>query len=449
MSRETPVVLIVDDEPDLCQLLEMTLARMKLSARSVHDLAQAKEQLKQHRYQLCLSDLRLPDGDGIELVEFIQENHPGLPVAVITAHGNMATAISALKAGAFDFVNKPIDLPVLRKLVKSALSLTELGVTPPPESTLAKNQLIGSSPAINELKKTILKVSRSQAPVAISGQSGTGKELAARLIHQSGPRSDKPFIPVNCGSVPEQLLESEFFGHLKGSFTGATTDKEGLFAAANGGTLFLDEVAELPLHMQVKLLRALQEKKVRPIGAREESPVDVRIISATHQDLNQLVKNGKFRQDLFYRINVIELNVPSLRERKTDIPLLVEHLMGKLFRELERVEGPASPAVAADAMEALVNYPYPGNVRELENILARALALCEGEEIHAKDLQLPQPEIADIDQSADLDGALEELERERIIRALEENRFNKTATAKQLGISFRALRYRLKKLEID
>ena len=297
MSK-APAVLIVDDEPDLCELLEMTLARMEVSAESVHDLASARVSLEKQSYRLCLSDLRLPDGDGIELVEHIQRNHPGLPVAVITAHGNMETAIAALKAGAFDFVNKPIDLNVLRRLVQSALSLGHL-----PARAEPRDNLIGTSAAIRRLQETIDKVSRSQAPVAISGESGTGKELVARLIHQTGPRAEQPFIPVNCGAVPEQLLESEFFGHLKGSFTGASSNKDGLFAAANGGTLFLDEVAELPLHMQVKLLRVLQEKKVRPVGARQEEPVDVRIVSASHQDLGHLVREGRFRQDLDYRIN--------------------------------------------------------------------------------------------------------------------------------------------------
>lgn len=439
-------ILIVDDEPDLCHLLEMTLSRMGLLAESAPNLKLAREMLLKNRYGLCLSDLRLPDGKGIELVEFIQQECPGLPVAVITAHGNMETAISALKAGAFDFVNKPIELPMLRKLVEAALKLTAQS-----EGLVIHQRMIGQSASIRALKATIDKVARSQAPVAIYGASGTGKEMVARLIHDTGPRADKAFVPVNCGAVPEQLLESEFFGHLKGSFTGATENKEGLFQTASGGTLFLDEVAELPLHMQVKLLRVLQEKKVRPVGARKETPVDVRIVSATHRDLHQLVQEGRFRQDLYYRINVIELQVPSLQERREDIPDLVEFLMRKLADEMQV----AKPLLDQEALKVLMDYGYPGNVRELENILARAMTLLDGQTIGAADLQLPRSStiISDNDsreekEAGGLDTELEDLERRRIMAALQDNRFNKTATARQLGISFRALRYRLKKLGI-
>jgi len=437
--------LVVDDEPDIRELLELTLLRMDINTHAAEDVAEAKSLLKHHHFDLCLTDMKLPDGNGIELVEYMQQKYPEIPAAVITAHGNMESAVNALKAGAFDFVSKPVDLQMLRNLVTTALKLSS-NKAPTTKSTLT---LLGESPAMQATRATIDKLARSQAPVYISGESGTGKELVARLIHDQGPRSDKPFVPVNCGAIPEDLMESEFFGHKKGSFTGAIMDKAGLFQAANGGTLFLDEVADLPLHMQVKLLRAIQEKAVRPIGAPKEIPIDVRILSATHKDLMTLVKEGSFRQDLYYRINVIELHVPSLRERPDDIPQLAAHILIRLAR----LNGTKTPALTDNALKALLQYPFPGNVRELENILERAMTLCDDHFIHTDDLQLSQapanvtstPSPADVP----LEPLLGNIEKETIIKALEQTRHNKTAAAKLLGISFGALRYRLKKLGLD
>jgi two-component system response regulator PilR (NtrC family) len=395
--------------------------------------------------------MRLPDGNGIELVEEIGRQHPDLPVAVITAHGNMESAVHALKAGAFDFVSKPVDLQVLRQLVQAALklNLSQPPATKPIESLQLKTVLLGDSKAMESIRAMISKLARSQAPVFISGESGTGKELAARLVHEQGPRRDYPFIAVNCGAIPRELMESELFGHKKGSFTGALGDKAGLFQAANGGTLFLDEVADLPLDMQVKLLRAIQEKTIRPVGAQQESPVDVRIISATHKNLPLLVERGEFRQDLFYRINVIGLDIPPLRERREDISLLVDNILSRLAEK----NGIPKSRIEKDALHELSAQPLPGNVRELENLLERAVTLCEGDEIGLEDLQLPatspapmQPEIG---EEMPLEAYLEQVEREVIAKALEETRWNRTAAAKKLGISFRALRYRLKKLGID
>jgi two-component system response regulator PilR (NtrC family) len=357
-------VLIIDDEPDICELLELTLSRMGLTTHAAQSVAQAHKLLAEHHFNLCLTDMRLPDGNGLDLIDYIQKRHPGTPVAVITAHGNMEAAIRALKSGAFDFVSKPIDLKNLRLLVSSALKL-KTGAEP---GRVAQLQLLGESQPMLELKNTIIKLARSQAPVYIHGESGTGKELVARLIHAQSARNDRSFVPVNCSAIPADLMESEFFGHLKGSFTGAHADKQGLFTAADGGTLFLDEVAELPIAMQVKLLRAIQERSIRPVGSAGEVPVNVRILSATHKPLDQLVANGEFRQDLYYRINVIQLNVPSLRERPGDIPLLCDSILSKIAEKhgMERKE------LSAEAAQALKRYPFPGNVRELENILERA-----------------------------------------------------------------------------
>lgn len=438
------LALVVDDEPDIRELLELTLARMNVDTRSADNLSRARALLAEHRFDLCLTDMRLPDGDGIALVEHIQDRYPRTPVAVITAHGNMESAVNALKAGAYDFVSKPVDLQMLRRLVSTALKLTD---PPAPGGKNAAVTLLGTSGAIQKTRATIEKLARSQTPVYISGESGAGKELAARLIHDQGPRGDKPFIPVNCGAIPEHLMESEFFGHRKGSFTGAGADKHGLFQAAHEGTLFLDEIADLPLHMQVKLLRAIQEKAVRPIGSQNEVPVDVRILSATHKDLGGLVKDGAFRQDLFYRINVIELHVPSLRERVDDIPILAQHILSRLAGQAN------TPAVLTpEATSALQGYAFPGNVRELENILERAVTLCDNHRIAAADLQLPgvredagtrpRSELA-------LDPFLDSMEKETLLEALKKTRYNKTAAAKLLGISFGALRYRLKKLGLD
>lgn len=455
--------LIVDDERDIRELLVLTLGRMGLRVDTAANLTEARALLAANRYDLCLTDMRLPDGSGIELVGQISRHYPQTPVAMITAFGNMELAVEALKAGAFDFVSKPVDIAVLRGMVKHALELNNAErpapAPPPPEHA---SRLLGDSPAMATLRTTIAKVARSQAPVYILGESGVGKELVARTIHEQGARAAGPFVPVNCGAIPAELMESEFFGHKKGSFTGAHADKPGLFQAANGGTLFLDEVAELPLPMQVKLLRAIQEKSVRPVGAATEVPVDVRILSATHKDLGTLVAEGRFRHDLYYRINVIGLRVPPLRERTADLPQLAEAILARLAAG----QGRSAPELAPGALAALAAYPFPGNVRELENILERALALAEGERIDAADLHLPQAPVrgpgrepaggglaeavADIDPAGGaLPDYIEQLERAAIQKALEDNRWNKTRAAAQLGITFRALRYKLKKLGMD
>ncbi len=449
--------LVIDDERDIRELLTITLGRMGLRVDTASDVAEARQRLAETRYALCFTDMRLPDGSGQELIELIATQYPETPVAMITAYGNVDAAVNALKAGAFDFVSKPVDIAILRKLVQTALKLGEakrLEASP----SEASSRMLGDSPAIRDLRGTIGKLARSQAPVYISGESGVGKELVARLIHEQGPRSAGPFVPVNCGAIPSELMESEFFGHKKGSFTGAQADKDGLFQAANGGTLFLDEVAELPIHMQVKLLRVIQEKAVRPIGGRAEVAVDVRILSATHKNLGKLVEAGQFRQDLYYRINVIELRVPPLRERREDVPKLASRVLERLT-----VEGEGPARLTPDALAALLTYPFPGNVRELENVLERAVALCENNTIRPEDLRLvsrPAPVTTDdaeeIVDDADagageggLDSYISNIEREAIMKALQETRYNKTAAAKKLGITFRAMRYKLKKLGID
>jgi len=439
-----PLALIVDDEPDILELLELTLSRMDVDAHSALDLEQAREHLSSHHYDFCLTDMKLPDGDGISLVKHIQRHYPNTPAAMITAHGNMEAAISALKSGAFDFVSKPVDLQVLRNLVTTALRLRNGDI--PVKNRRSRDVLLGDSDAMRSIRNKIVKLARSQAPIYISGDSGSGKELVARLIHEKGPRAEQAFIPVNCGAIPETLMESEFFGHKKGSFTGAQHNKDGLFQAADGGTLFLDEVADLPLHMQVKLLRAIQEKSIRPIGAQQEATVDVRILSATHKNLSTLVEKGDFRRDLFYRINVIELHVPNLQERRDDIPLLATHLLNKISQQMKL----EPPTLSNKALTALLNHPFPGNVRELENILERALTLCENNIIQTEDLQLPkthQPKTPP--DNAALDSYLDTQQRDAIQKALEQTKYNKTAAAKVLGITFRQLRYRLKKLGIN
>src|SRR6266705_1165899 len=365
---EQAVVLVVDDEPDLLELVGLTLSRMSLKTRTASDLQSARRLLKAERFDLCLTDMRLPDGDGLDLVAWIQENRADLPVAVITAHGNVESAVRALKLGAFDFVSKPLDLGVLRKLVGSAIKLR---TAPDEKRADFAPRLLGRSRAMEQLREMIVRVARSQAPVHICGESGTGKELAARMIHESGARREGPFVPVNCGAIPTELMESELFGHKRGSFTGAVADKKGLVQSAEGGTLFLDEVADLPLHMQVKLLRVVQEKTVRPIGESREEAVDVRILSATHKNLADLVADGRFREDLFYRINVIELRVPPLRERSADIPELSQTILGRMGKRMN-IE---APRMSEDAFRMLCEYPYPGNVRELENVLERAMTL--------------------------------------------------------------------------
>ena len=468
----TPTILIVDDEPDLVELVTLTLERMNLHAAAAGDLATARQLLGETRFELCLADMRLPDGDGLDLVAWIQQHQPQLPVAVITAHGNVESAVRALKLGAFDFVSKPLDLGVLRRLVAAAVRLGAAnGKSAAADSNqqsgtaLASGpQLLGTSASMDALRALIARVTRSQAPVHISGESGTGKELVATLIHKRGPRSDGPFVAVNCGAIPTELMESELFGHKRGSFTGAVSDKQGLIQSAEGGTLFLDEVADLPLHMQVKLLRVIQEKTVRPIGEQREQPIDVRVLSATHKNLAELVANGRFREDLYYRINVIEMRVPALRERAGDIPELAAALLRRLGQRL----GEDAPALGTAALQALETYPFPGNVRELENILERALTLCVSGEIEVGDLQLraTTPVTAPIalhlsasgsntsQHGSDLGGSalgdqLEYIERDAILKALEQTRYNKTAAARLLGMTFRALRYKIKKLGIE
>ena len=436
-----PTALIIDDEPDIRELLEITLKRMDVNSICAEDLTSAKSLLKNHKFNICLTDMRLPDGDGVEFVAYTQEQYPDMPIAVITAHGNMESAIQALKSGAFDFLTKPVDLGLLRTLVKSALNISTK-----PDKT--KHQLIGNSQLIHNIRASITKLARSQAPVYISGESGTGKELAARMIHEFGPRANKLFVPINCGAIPQELMESEFFGHMKGSFTGAISDKKGLFQAAEGGTLFFDEIAELPQNMQVKLLRAIQEKTIRPIGSNSEIPVDVRILSATHTNLGQLVENGKFRRDLYYRINVIELFMPALRERAEDIPELASFILKKLAATANS----PSLELSDQALQKLKEYQFPGNIRELENILERAMTLCEGNVIRVDDLKLSDiednPDGSQV-QKDELNTYLTEIEKQKILQALEKTRWNKTAAAKVLGISFRALRYRLEKLGIN
>ena len=440
----THQALIVDDEPAIRELVAITLGRMGIDCVPAATLSEARQALQDQRFDLCLTDMRLPDGNGLDLIAHIAQHHAQLPVAMITAHGNMESAIHALKAGAFDFVNKPVDINDLRRLVAQAIKVGE------PRQVTPTRQLIGRSDTIEQLHATIVKVARSQAPVYISGESGTGKELVARLIHEQGPRAAQPFVPVNCGAIPHELIESELFGHTKGSFTGAVADKPGLFQAANGGTLFLDEVADLPLQMQVKLLRAIQEKRVRRVGAQIEEATDCRILSATHQSLTELVEAGTFRQDLYYRINVIELKVPPLRARGGDILLIAGHLLSRLAEDGRSFE------LSDAACQALDTYRFPGNVRELENILERAVTLCDGAIIEPADLSLPDARLKvereanpQLSETGELQVYLDDVERKRILDALEKTRWNKTQAAKLLGISFRALRYRLEKLGVE
>ena len=439
-------VLIVDDEADICELIEITLIRMGIASQSALNLTDAKLLLDTEHFDLCLTDMRLPDGNGIELVEHVQINFNDLPIAVITAHGNMESAVKALKAGAFDFVSKPVDIQILRNLVSAATTIPEKTLTK--EADKNKINITGNSIAVKTLLKNIAKLARNQAPVFIHCESGSGKERVARMIHQQGTRCNGPFVPVNCGAISAELMESEFFGHLKGSFTGAHSDKKGLFEVANGGTLFLDEIAELPLNMQVKLLRAIQEKAIRAVGAAQENPVDVRILSASHKNLVILVAEGAFREDLYYRINVIELTIPSLRERKEDIPLFIKQLLNNLAEKMDM----EVPLIENEAISALQNYHFPGNVRELENILERAMALSDDNNITRQDLHLKAassgetPEIASAAiGSMDFSGQ----ERHNIMQALEQTRWNKTAAARLLGLTLRQLRYRLVKLNID
>ena len=440
-------VLVVDDEADIRELLDLTLARMGLSADCAGTVAEARKFLESGRYNLCLTDMRLPDGEGLEIVRLIGAHYGETPVAVITAFGSADNAVAALKAGAFDYLSKPVALDQLRTLIKSALNIPKNGepCDGASESGLLAGQLIGESPAIIYVREMIGKLARSQAPVYISGESGSGKELAARLIHSQSARNEAPFVPVNCGAIPENLMESEFFGYRKGAFTGADSDREGFFQAASGGTLFLDEVADLPFAMQVKLLRAIQEKKVRKVGCAVEEAVDVRIVSATHRKLKECVDAATFRQDLYYRLNVIELKMPALRERREDIPLLVE-------AALRRICGASLPELTEDAVRALCAYSYPGNVRELENVLERATALCVDGKVEADDLQLAADLTVDglvghIGET--LDDHFNRVEKQLILEALAKTGFNRTAAARLLGVTFRSLRYRIERLAIE
>lgn len=448
--------LIIDDEPDICELLDMTLSRMNIQCSIANNALSAKTLLERKTFNICLTDMRLPDGNGLDIVRFIQQQCPALPVAVITAHGNTELAVESLKAGAFDFLSKPIDINNLRTLVQNAIASNQM----PEPAIKIQSRLIGESPSIRSLEKNIGKLSRSQAPIYITGESGSGKELVARSMHERGPRAAAPFLAVNCGAIPRELMESEFFGHKKGSFTGAHQDKQGLFCAAEGGTLFLDEVADLPLDMQVKLLRAIQEKAVRAIGGSVEEPFNVRILCATHKDLEAEVAEGRFRQDLFYRLNVIQLNVPPLRERKEDIVLLTHFLLKKLAKTM----GITPLNIAPQALNELERYSFPGNVRELENILERAVTLCETNTIESYDLQLKHNAILTENlpansavinhyeralQFENIDEYLADIEKDIILGSLEKLRWNKTMAAKELGVTFRSLRYRMQKLGLE
>ena len=444
--REAPTVLVVDDEADIRELLQLSLLRMGLRVECAGSLAEARALVTSRPFDLCLTDMRLPDGDGLDLVRLVSSECSDLPIAVITAYGSMENAVVALKSGAFDYLTKPLSLDQLRTLVKSALAL------PFPQKAAARAEgyeMLGASPPIVQVREMIEKLARSQAPVYITGESGSGKELAAKLIHAKGARRDHAFVPVNCGALPENLIESEFFGYRKGAFTGAESDREGFFHAANGGTLFLDEVGDLPLPMQGKLLRAIQERRVRRVGATAEDAVDVRLLCATHQNLAQLVDSGRFRQDLYYRLAVIELKMPSLRECREDIGLLAEAILARLAPAAGAGRAHLSPA----ALAVLQAYPFPGNTRELENILERAVALATGDEIQPQDLQLAPPpsslDPAGTDAKWPLPEYLDRVEREAILEALEKTRFNRTAAAKMLGVTFRALRYRMERLGIQ
>jgi len=444
-----PRALIVDDEADIRELLSLTLNRMGLLTDAADSEFEARRLLQKQHYDVCLTDMRLPDGDGLALLEHTSRFWPKMPVAVITAYGSAENAVAALKAGAFDYLAKPVQVNLLRAIVKSALKLSEGGggsEGATGEGGRSTHTLLGDSPPMVQTRAMIDKLARSQAPIHVSGESGCGKELAAKLIHLKSVRHERPFVPVNCGAIPENLVESEFFGYRKGAFTGADTERSGFFQAADGGTLFLDEVAELPLLMQVKLLRAIQEKRVRKVGATQEEAVDVRVISATHKDLSEEVRVGRFRQDLFYRLNVIELKMPSLRDMPEDIGLLAQEF---LLRRGSQEGGPV-PKLSAGAVRALEDYPFPGNVRELENVLERALALCSGDEIHREDLQLKPAASDAIDiRGLPLEDYLATIEKQAIVEALEKTRYNRTAAAKILGISFRQLRYRMERLGIE
>ncbi|CAB1219432.1 Transcriptional regulatory protein ZraR [Acinetobacter bouvetii] len=464
--EQQPLVLLVDDEEDLCTLMQMSLSRLGIKTHIAHRLEQAKRLLTDNRYDACLTDLNLPDGNGLQLVEWINQRFPSLPVAVLTAYGNMEIAIAALKAGAFDFVSKPINQKHLEQLLQKAFN-QPIGNLNSKEESLEQKLLIGQSLPIQQLRITLNKIARSQAPVFITGESGTGKEVIANLVHRLSNRNEGPFIAINCGAIPTELMESELFGHKKGSFTGATQDKQGLIQSAHGGSLFLDEVAELPLSMQVKLLRAVQEKRIRPVGSDTEIDVDFRVISASHQDLEALVQQGRFRQDLFFRIHVMDLVLPPLRERGNDIILLAHHFIQKISHEWDI----APKQLTERAKNFLLSQYYPGNVRELRNIIERAITLSDDEKIDLPQLQsapLRYPAASSSDEPEEsttlrsdillaskklpdegLELYLENIEKDILMNALNLTHWNRTLAAKKLGMSFRSLRYRLKKFGLD
>lgn len=470
MATKQPLVLLVDDEEDLCLLMQMSLARMGIKTHLAYRVEQAKKFFTEFQYDACLTDLNLPDGNGLDLVQHVTQNYPNTPIAVLTAYGNMDIAIAALKAGAFDFVSKPVNQVHLDQLIQKALN------RPRPEQEAAETALenkllIGRSAPIQQLRIALKKIARSQAPVFITGESGTGKEVVANLVHRLSNRSEGPFIAINCGAIPTELMESELFGHKKGSFTGATQDKQGLILSAHGGSLFLDEIAELPLNMQVKLLRAVQEKKIRPVGSDQEIDVDFRVISASHQDLELLVQQGRFRQDLFFRIHVMDIVLPPLRERGQDILLLANHFIQRICQEWEL---PAK-TLSSRAEQFLLQQYFPGNVRELRNIIERAITLSDDEAIDLAHLQtaplrspismpsapsynqeeVEQPQYTSPSTSSKklppegLERYLENIEKEVLLNALNLTHWNRTLAAKKLGMTFRSLRYRLKKFGLD
>jgi two-component system response regulator PilR (NtrC family) len=442
-AAKRPHILVVDDEPDLLELLELTLLKMGLDVTRATTVAAAREQLAQKSFDLCLTDMRMPDGSGMHVVEFIANRKLDVPVAVMTAYASTENAVAALKAGAFDYLHKPVSLDDLRSLVKSALKVPDSDA----QGVALSQRLLGQSTAMAHVRGLISRLAKSDVPIYIHGESGSGKELAARMLHTLGPRVTGPFVPVNCGAIPESLMESEFFGYRKGAFTGAETDRDGFFQAAHGGTLFLDEVADLPLSMQVKLLRVIQEGRVRKVGATQEEAIDVRIICATHQRLRDLVDAGKFRQDLYFRINVIELPMPPLREMHGDIPNIAAAILSRLDKVGQAKFDP-------EAIAALQAYPFPGNVRELENILERALALAtDPRRIRVEDLHLTpsrsesEPGAITREQLA-LQDYLDQIEKRAILKALERTQGNRTAAAKALGITFRSMRYRMERLGV-
>ncbi|MEN8383287.1 sigma-54-dependent transcriptional regulator [Acinetobacter radioresistens] len=467
MTNQQALILLVDDEEDLCTLMQMSLAKINIRTHIAHGLEQAKKLFQQHAYDACLTDLNLPDGNGLELVQFVSQLYPCTPIAVLTAYGNMEIAISALKAGAFDFVSKPVNQAHLQQLVQKALN-TPQSAQQLVQDALENRMLIGTSLPIQQLKIALKKIARSQAPVFITGESGTGKEVVANLVHRLSNRSDGPFIAINCGAIPGDLMESELFGHKKGSFTGASQDKQGLIYSAHGGSLFLDEIAELPLAMQVKLLRAVQEKKIRPIGSDQEIDVDFRVISASHQDLEILVQQGKFRQDLFFRIHVMDIVLPPLREREDDILLLAKHFIQEVCKEWDI----PNKILTERGQQFLMQQYFPGNVRELRNIIERAITLSDNEYIDLPQLQsAPLRNVQNFvagqvnhepltDQviplsphrkipAEGLEQYLENIEKEVLLTALNQTHWNRTLAAKKLGMSFRSLRYRLKKFGLD